>query len=323
MPEHFTGGLLGLHALTALHPGAGTALGTVDLPVQRERHTGWPNIAGSALKGILRDRMREGVVGKYKDDPVEDKDPKSRRDYANADDLVTEVFGPPTSSSSEFAGAVSVGDARLLAYPVRSLKGVFAWVSCPAVLERLERDIAIVNKSSNLSVPRPKDASEPQVSAVDDCPCWVDKQMVLEEFDFAKGEGNPSLAAKWISDNLLPTVDSYKATRERFLKQFVVLPDNWFTHFVRNATEVYARIGLNYNTKTVKDGALFYQEFLPTETLMYSVIIANAARRRDSKSSASDILSGLVAHLPPVVQIGGDETTGKGFCSTRLITGGN
>src|SRR5262245_26920412 len=45
----WSGGLLGLHALTALHPGSGAALGTVDLPVQRERHTHWPTVAGSAL----------------------------------------------------------------------------------------------------------------------------------------------------------------------------------------------------------------------------------------------------------------------------------
>src|SRR5437867_2434986 len=56
------GGLLGLHAQTALHPGAGTALGTVDLPVQRERHTHWPTIAGSALKGILRDCCRNRIA---------------------------------------------------------------------------------------------------------------------------------------------------------------------------------------------------------------------------------------------------------------------
>ena len=31
--------LLFIHALTGLHPGSGTALGVVDLPVQRERHT--------------------------------------------------------------------------------------------------------------------------------------------------------------------------------------------------------------------------------------------------------------------------------------------
>ena len=31
--------LLFIHAQTSLHPGTGTALGTVDLPIQRERHT--------------------------------------------------------------------------------------------------------------------------------------------------------------------------------------------------------------------------------------------------------------------------------------------
>ncbi|HPP54698.1 MAG TPA: RAMP superfamily CRISPR-associated protein, partial [Thermoguttaceae bacterium] len=51
--------LMFIHAQTSLHPGCGTALGTVDLPIQRQRHTGWPTIAGSALKGILRDAYRE------------------------------------------------------------------------------------------------------------------------------------------------------------------------------------------------------------------------------------------------------------------------
>ncbi len=46
--------LLFLHALTGLHPGGGTALGVVDLPVARERHTKWPLIPGSSLKGVLR-----------------------------------------------------------------------------------------------------------------------------------------------------------------------------------------------------------------------------------------------------------------------------
>ena len=44
--------ILGLHAQTSLHPGSGTALGTVDLPVQRERHTLWPTIPGSASRAF-------------------------------------------------------------------------------------------------------------------------------------------------------------------------------------------------------------------------------------------------------------------------------
>ena len=53
--------VLYIHALTSLHPGSGTALGVVDLPVQRERHTQWPTIPGSALKGVLRGLIRDGL----------------------------------------------------------------------------------------------------------------------------------------------------------------------------------------------------------------------------------------------------------------------
>ena len=43
------------------------------------------------------------------------------------------------------AGAVAFSDARILAFPVRSLSGVFAWVTCPAVLDRLSRDFGLVD----------------------------------------------------------------------------------------------------------------------------------------------------------------------------------
>lgn len=112
----------------------------------------------------------------------------------------------------------------------------------------------------------------------------------------------------------------------RFGRQLVVVHDDDFTHFVKYATEVTARIGLDYETKTVKGGALFYQEFLSTETLFYSVLIVNAVRSRGDRKSAADLMGELTTHLTAlpngVLQIGGDETTGKGYCSVRLTTGG-
>src|SRR5207249_1167237 len=92
------GALLGIHALTSLHPGSGTALGTVDLPVQRERHTDWPNIAGSALKGVLRDAVREKIKASHEND----------REKANADDALVAMFGPPKADNNASAGALSV-----------------------------------------------------------------------------------------------------------------------------------------------------------------------------------------------------------------------
>ncbi|HEX4613493.1 MAG TPA: hypothetical protein VH092_35250, partial [Urbifossiella sp.] len=91
------------------------------------------------------------------------------------------------------------------------------------------------------------------------------------------------------------------------------------THFARYATEILARIKLNYESKTVDGGALFYQEFLPAETLLYSVVLANPARGRKD-IPAADLLGRLAGFLPPVLQVGGDESVGKGYCGVRLTT---
>ena len=39
---------------TPLHMGTGTELGVVDLPVQREKHTGFPKGEASSIKGTFR-----------------------------------------------------------------------------------------------------------------------------------------------------------------------------------------------------------------------------------------------------------------------------
>ncbi len=44
-----------------------------------------------------------------------------------------------------------------------------------------------------------------------------------------------------------------------------------------------ARVRLDYDTKTVADGALFYEEYLPPETLFYSVVLANGARSTSTR----------------------------------------
>ena len=43
-----------LYAVSPVHMGAGSAVGVIDNPIQRERHTGHPCFAGSGLKGALR-----------------------------------------------------------------------------------------------------------------------------------------------------------------------------------------------------------------------------------------------------------------------------
>jgi CRISPR-associated protein Cmr4 len=286
--------LLMIHALTGLHPGSGTALGVVDLPVQRERHTAWPLIPGSSLKGVLRDACR-----RKNGSEDESKELKA-------------VFGSETSEADAHAGALSLTDARILAFPVRSLRGVFAWVTCPAVLERLSRDLSLVGAGGLKDIPR---VEKEMAACHENSPLLVDgNKLVLEEFEFTRVKWADSVAG-WVASH----VTEDKATQDRIRTNLAVLHDDDFTHFVRHATEVVARVGLDYQRKTVKQRALFYQEFLPAETLFYCLVIAEDSRRKDVKKDAVWTLRYAQQNVPAVLQIGGNETIGKGLCAVRLI----
>jgi CRISPR-associated protein Cmr4 len=323
--------LLGLYAQTSLHPGSGTALGLVDLPVQRERHTQWPTIPGSGIKGVIRDACRERIaersdldsLERYDDEPG--KTPVSRsgskRRKADATILLNAAFGPPSEAAGESAGSVSFTDARILAFPVRSLAGVFAHVTCPAVLRRLRRDLEMASF--------PITWSEPQVHGTrvltpgTNCPCRIGgNSIVLEEFLLECAEGSCHDVADWIATNVLPTAPAHESTRVHFRSSLLVLSDNQFTHFARYATEIMARVRLDYDTKTVASGALFYEEFLPPETLFYSVVIASDPRVKSPKNGdrepdANSVLD-VLKLLPTVIQLGANQTTGKGFCFTPM-----
>jgi CRISPR-associated protein Cmr4 len=336
--------LLGLYAQTSLHPGSGTALGLVDLPVQRERHTQWPTIPGSAIKGVARDACRERIaeqsdlndLPRFDDRP----DKKAERDgtkrqRADATMRLNAAFGPPTEGAKDFAGSVSFTDARLLAFPVRSLAGVFAHVTCPAVLRRLKRDLAMCHQ--------PIDWSEHEVNGTQvitpetNCPCLIGgNTVVLEEFLLERGEGSCRVPADWIAENVLPTASAHESTRAHFRASLLVLSDDQFTHFARYSTEIMARVRLDYDTKTVADKALFYEEFLPPETLFYSVVLASESRAKaanhvernldaakaanhvERNLDAASVLKVVAEMMPAVIQLGANQTTGKGFCFTRL-----
>jgi CRISPR-associated protein Cmr4 len=294
--------LLFIHAQTGLHPGSGTALGTVDLPIQRERHTQWPVIPGSTLKGILRDAYR-----------TRERNGPAREDWLAA-------FGPESSEADKHAGALSLTDARILAFPVRSLKGVFAWVTCPAVLERYNRDLALLK-----SIPASTELEPIQIPKLEETHFTVSKEgdqslvvdkshLVLEEYEFTRVPNGS------IESNLIKLIKKavHPLSSNSVESRMAILHDNWFTHFVRHATEVTARIALNYESKTAKGTALFYEEFLPAETLFYSMVLASASRRDGHAKGSAEIMSYLRNSLPSLLQIGGNETIGKGLCFVSL-----
>ena len=295
--------MLGLYAETPLHPGTGQALGAVDLPVQRERHTGYPLIPGSSIKGVLR--------------------AAAEQKYGNDNQRVSILFGPPNERASDHAGALGVSDARILLFPVRSLFGVFAWITCPLVLERFRRDAALAGlPMDGWPEPAPLHPDPDQARVAPRSVVARDGQVTLEEFTFPAQE-QPAVqqAAQEIATHVFPALPEYAPWKERLARHLVILPDNEFADFVRFVTEVVARIALTDTTTTTsgEGGNHWYEEQLPSETVMYSLLLASPPRRRlDGLQSAADVLAELNRLGLERLQVGGDETVGRGIVAVRL-----
>jgi len=129
--------LLYLFTRTPLHVGAGASVGAIDQPIQRERHTGFPIIPGSSIKGVLADGLDFLARDEHGKILKDDSRNTSKRTEKGA-----QLFGPGASKvegDNGQAGAISFGEAQLLAFPVRSAKGCFAWLTSPLAIKRWSR----------------------------------------------------------------------------------------------------------------------------------------------------------------------------------------
>ncbi|RKX56012.1 MAG: type III-B CRISPR module RAMP protein Cmr4 [Thermotoga sp.] len=293
---------------TPLHAGSGTELGIVDMPIQRERHTTFPKIEASGLKGCIREAF-EGL--------------KTRDDKINSNEALSLAFGP--EEGNLHAGALGFTDARLLLFPVKSMKGVFAWITCPEVLERFKLDLELSRIKINDPIPQ-------QSTAPTNCQLFIkDNKIVLEEYTFevnkdSDEDGACSKFAKWLSDHVIPK-EEYDYWREKIKKDVIVLPDEDFRDFVNLSTEVITRTKIDNKTGTVQPGALFTEEYLPAETILYSLALATPIFNKDKgifdprktgKSEEESVMEFFISGLPEVIQIGGNATIGKGIVRTKI-----
>lgn len=272
---------------TPLHVGAGNSVGAIDSPVMRERHTRIPIIPGSSLKGVLADLWNDGNFRRT--------------------DEGKKLFGEDDPGAREAkAGQLLVGEARVLAFPVRSAKGSFAWITCPLALRRLERDGGF-----ELDVDSLDGLKEDQCAAVSDEVILGGGTVVLEEYQFAVQKKELSAIAETLAKLGADPVWQEVKTR------LVVVSDEMFSYFVEQACEVVTRIRVDDETGTVASGALFNQEQVPSETMFYAVLGAEGKKELAAPDALSKVREKLES-AGNVLQIGGDETIGLGYCTVTL-----
>jgi len=288
--------ILTLYAQTPVHMGSGVSVSYVDNPIQREKHTDFPILASSGIKGVIRDLAER---------------------MWNDKDKVNIIFGPETGSKGgyqDYASCISFTDAKILLYPVRSVRGVFAYITSPYVLNRFKNELKSIIKDNLGDIPSL--LNEDEILVCSDSKLKIDNDKVaLEEFIFGITSQN--------IDNLIGELSKYLPLEIDLKSHFAIVHDNVFKDLVKYAVEIRTRIKIDQTTGTVAEGALFTIEFVPAESVFYGFLFVTDPYKKD-QSKVNDA-RGVAEEMRnlldnSIIQFGGDETLGMGLMKVKCIS---
>ena len=290
-----------LYTISPVHMGAGQAVDVIDNPIQREKHTGHPCLAGSGIKGALRHSF-ESLGGKKSD--------------------LDRLFGPDSSSGEGLhAGAVSFGDAQLVALPVRSLRGGFVYATCPQAVARAKRLLQL----TGASIDWPTLTVDINRCLVANSTLLSDAKLHLEAFEYnASNSADLGNIAEALSRMAMPAGDEYEFFRNKLATDLVVLSDTDFSYFAKHAMVIEPHVRIDSETGTAADGGLFYTENLPPESVLIAPVFASQTRtgKKDNHLDAIEVLGLIKQRINGrLLQMGGDATTGRGLVVANVAEG--
>ncbi len=294
-----------IHAITPLHVGAGRGVRFIDLPVIREKATGWPIVPGSSIKGVLADYHGATDEGR-------DQNEKLRAAFGRADKGALDQ-GMPNAGSLVFT------DAKVLCMPVRSFYGTFAWITSPLALKRFLRDMKTAGDSLDIdSIPEPP--TQQTLLGTNNSALQKDYKVYLEDNDFSF---QPDDRVRKFGEKIAQAVykDNHGSWIDEFLKRFAIVTDDTFDFFCELGTEVRARIRIDQDTKTVQEGALWYEEALPAETILAGIVWCDKVYGAEAPEP-SELLNDFCSNTL-TLQLGGGASIGKGLVKMIFQNGGD
>jgi CRISPR-associated protein Cmr4 len=150
------------------------------------------------------------------------------------------------------------------------------------------------------------------------------QNIYLEDLDLT---ANPSQQiddwAQWLGDHIFPGDTTWQ---KFFRPRFCLVHDTVMNFLLETATEITARIRLEEESKTVKTGALWYEEALPAESVLSGLGVVTPrphinARDGQAELSGNDIGEALEKIANKHLQLGGKSTVGRGQCRVRVFKG--
>jgi CRISPR-associated protein Cmr4 len=238
--------------LDPVHIGTGgSGLGRVDMTIAREPGTRLPKIPGTSLAGVARTY----AARRYgKPDAAGQQKRLSNQAKKSETCPIMYTFGAATEAQSGRAGTVSIGDARILLFPVSSVSGPL-WVSTSEILE------------------------EAGFTVSGDSPT---KDTVVTSLQDAPGEG---LNLGWLmfdtrrdlvvdppsGSGPVPVWDSIK-------ERIALVPADIFGEIVNSNLEVRTSVAIDPLTGAAEEGALFTYEAIPRATWLWGDVVEDDYR---------------------------------------------
>lgn len=239
--------------LDPVHIGTGGyRLGRVDNTIVREPGTNLPKIPGTSLMGAAR-----SYAAMYYGKPEAAGQHKNFKGNKETCPIIY-TFGTATESGGGQAGKASIGDARILFFPVHSMVGP-VWVSTAEIL----------NEAG---------FKDPNGKKIND-----KKTLTTLDVD------NHKLNLGWLllktkkTDGKLSHPGSINETDEwRSIENRIVLVSpKLFSQIVNSNLEVRTSVAINSETGAAEGGALFTYEALPRTTWLWNDIIVDDYSRKN------------------------------------------
>jgi CRISPR-associated protein Cmr4 len=296
---------------TPLHVTAGNVIGPLDYPTQRERHTTLPVIPGAVVRG--------GFASLWTTYAPADAGPEATPRLARSPDGIW-LFGANDPANSA-PGVLQFTEAKLLAFPVRSARAGFGWITCPLILKRFARDGGLRGMREGgldpeiLPVFNLRDDQAVLSSAL----LAIGDRVVLEEYTLyrARGEGGKEAAFPSKLTAVLAQIMPDDPVWGEAAQRLVLVSDSLMCFLCQCACEVTLA---DRDTRPVDTPA--YQENVPAETLFYSVLNCfeerEEGRPKPQTKSPLEVFREKTNENGGMIQLGADAGAGLGYCAVQL-----
>jgi CRISPR-associated protein Cmr4 len=243
-----------LLTLDPVHVGTGGyRLGRVDMSIVREPGTNVPKVPGTTMAGASRSyaAMRYGkpeAAGQHRSLKAEQKERCP----------IIYTFGTTTDTFGGQAGTVSIGDARILLFPVHSMVGPI-WVATADTFEE-----------AGFSVTAGPSGDESVVTSLRARPTTLNLGWLL--LDATAGL------------KVQPPAD-LKTAWSTIAERIALVSSKLFSHIVNSNLEIRTSVSIDPETGAAAEGALFTYEAIPRATWLWCDVVEDDYRRDGSGQS--------------------------------------